>query len=139
MADSQKERTEKRERKRRIAKRRKLALVIIAVLLITGAALRNFISLKAENRRLRKKNEKLIEQRKELKKELSSVNSEEFIERRAREELRLANPDEILFVFPEGEDKINTAGEGEGNSDKDRNGKEKKEESKDKKDSGAGE
>ena len=49
----------------------------------------------------------LIEQRKELKIELRNVNSKEYIEEQARKQLRLVDPDEILFVFPNEKDKDN--------------------------------
>ena len=44
---------------------------------------------------------KLSEKRDDLKKELKNVNSREYIEKRAREQLRLVNPGEIIFTFPD--------------------------------------
>lgn len=91
--------------KKRRRKVNKLTLLIILVILVGfGASIRNILSLHSQNKQLRKENKKLTEQRNELKDELKNVNSREYIEKRAREQLRLVNPDEIIFVFPDEED-----------------------------------
>ena len=81
--------------------------LIIVVLLLLAASVRNIVKLELENRRLKHKQKELIEQRKELKIELRNVNSKEYIEEQARKQLRLVDPDEILFVFPNEKDKDN--------------------------------
>ena len=86
------------------ANRRNLIIVAV-VLLLLAASVRNIVKLELENRRL--KHKQLIEQRKELKIELRNVNSKEYIEEQARKQLRLVDPDEILFVFPNEKDKDN--------------------------------
>ena len=78
---------------------------IIAAVVLLLLAVRNIVKLELENRRLKNKQKELIEQRKELKIELKNVNSKEYIEEQARKQLRLVNPDEILFVFPSEKDK----------------------------------
>ena len=80
---------------------------LIIVLLLLAASVRNIVKLELENRRLKHKQKELIEQRKELKIELRNVNSKEYIEEQARKQLRLVDPDEILFVFPNEKDKDN--------------------------------
>jgi cell division protein DivIC len=90
--------------KKRRRKVNKMALALGLVLLVVfGASIRNILSLRAENKKLEKQHKKLTEQRSELKEELKNVNSREYIEKRAREQLRLVNPDEIIFVFPDEE------------------------------------
>ena len=84
---------------------RRNAIIAAVVLLLLAASVRNIVKLELENRRLKNKQKELIEQRKELKIELKNVNSKEYIEEQARKQLRLVNPDEILFVFPSEKDK----------------------------------
>jgi hypothetical protein len=91
------------------ANRRNLIIVAV-VLLLLAASVRNIVKLELENRRLKHKQKELIEQRKELKIELRNVNSKEYIEEQARKQLRLVDPDEILFVFPNEKDKDNAKG-----------------------------
>ncbi len=77
-----------------------LTLVIIIVLL-SGAYVRNIVKLEIEHHQLVEQNQKLKEERRQLRIELKNVNSREYIEDQARKQLRLVNPDEILFVFPD--------------------------------------
>lgn len=86
------------------ANRRNLIIAAV-VLLLLAASVRNIVKLEIENRRLKNKQKELIEQRKELKIELKNVNSKEYIEEQARKQLRLVDPDEILFVFPNEKEK----------------------------------
>ena len=83
----------------------KVFLVLVIVIAIgLFASVRNITRLQSENKRLKEQNLKLSEKRDDLKKELKNVNSREYIEKRAREQLRLVNPGEIIFTFPD-EDK----------------------------------
>ena len=84
---------------------RRNVIIVAVVLLLLAASVRNIVKLELENRRLKNKQKELIEQRKELKIELNNVNSKEYIEEQARKQLRLVDPDEILFVFPSEKDK----------------------------------
>ena len=107
--------TRKKQRKQRPSSReifskpanRRNLIIAAVVLLLLAASVRNIVKLERENRRLKNKQKELIEQRKELKIELRNVNSKEYIEEQARKQLRLVNPDEILFVFPNEKDKDN--------------------------------
>ena len=91
--------------KKRRRKPNKVVLVLVIVIAIgLFASVRNITRLQSENKRLKKQNLKLSEKRDDLKKELKNVNSREYIEKRAREQLRLVNPGEIIFTFPD-EDK----------------------------------
>lgn len=107
--------TRKKQRKQRPCSReifskpanRRNLIIAAVVLLLLAASVRNIVKLELENRRLKNKQKELIEQRKELKIELRNVNSKEYIEEQARKQLRLVNPDEILFVFPNEKDKDN--------------------------------
>ena len=107
--------TRKKQRKQRPSSReifskpanRRNLIIVAVVLLLLAASVRNIVKLELENRRLKHKQKELIEQRKELKIELRNVNSKEYIEEQARKQLRLVDPDEILFVFPNEKDKDN--------------------------------
>ena len=107
--------TRKKQRKQRPSSReifskpanRRNLIIAAVVLLLLAASVRNIVKLELENRRLKNKQKELIEQRKELKIELRNINSKEYIEEQARKQLRLVNPDEILFVFPNEKDKDN--------------------------------
>ena len=88
-------------------KNRRNLIISAVVLLLLAASVRNIIKLELENRRLTLKNRELKETKKELQIELKNVNSKEYIEEQARKQLRLVNPDEILFVFPNDKDKSN--------------------------------
>ncbi len=107
--------TRKKQRKQRPSSReifskpanRRNLIIAAVVLLLLAASVRNIVKLELENRRLKNKQKELIEQRKELKIELRNVNSKEYIEEQARKQLRLVDPDEILFVFPNEKDKDN--------------------------------
>ena len=91
--------------KKRRRKPNKVVLVLVSVIAIgLFASVRNITRLQSENKRLKKQNLKLSEKRDDLKKELKNVNSREYIEKRAREQLRLVNPGEIIFTVPD-EDK----------------------------------
>lgn len=79
-------------------------IVVILILLFLALIARNVIRLQIEQMQLQKQNEELKEQEKELRVELENINSKEYIEKEARRQLRLVNPDEILFVFPDEEE-----------------------------------
>lgn len=87
--------------KKRRRKVNKIALVFVLVVVVGFlVSARRIMNLRSENVKLKKQNQQLEEKRDELKDELKNVNSREYIEKRAREQLRLVNPDEIIFVFP---------------------------------------
>lgn len=109
MADNTQERAKLRKKKKRASRRRFVLFIIMAICLIMGTTVRNYVSLKLENRRLKARNEQLLLQRSKLREEYKNIDNKEYIERQAREQLRLANPGEIIFVFPEGKDKINVS------------------------------
>lgn len=94
---------DRRAQRRKKVRRNRLILIGIIVI-IFGMYARNIVLLEIENKQLKDENKALTEQRDKLKIELKNVNSKEYIENRARQQLRLVNPDEILFVFPGNEE-----------------------------------
>lgn len=97
---SEQQKTKNRKRKKRRLKPLTL-VIIIAIVLLSGAYVRNIVKLEIEHHQLVEQNQKLKEERRQLRIELKNVNSREYIEDQARKQLRLVNPDEILFVFPD--------------------------------------
>lgn len=101
-----KKKTEKKELSPRAKKQRRkrrlfyLALIALICVVIFGFA-GNIIALKAENARLLEEQESLLATKKALEKEKKNVNSLDYIEQQAREQLHLVLPGEILYVLPE--------------------------------------
>lgn len=73
--------------------------IIIAIGIIIGAAVYNIISLKAEQADAMKKLSSLEAEKKALEEELSIVDSKEYIEQQAREQLKMILPGETLYVL----------------------------------------
>ena len=93
-----------RRKKRLTTTQRRIALgVCIVIAVISFTYVRNIISLSIENNKLRTQQEELKEERDRLKAKLKNVDNADYIEEQARKQLRLMNPDEILFVFEDEE------------------------------------
>lgn len=90
-----------RARKKR-NRRRLLYIILIGIvaLVLVGFA-GKIISLKAENARLLEEQKNLKEIKRELQQEKKNVNSLDYIEQQAREQLHLVLPGEILYVLPD--------------------------------------
>ncbi len=88
---------------RRIIKnlRRRLVYgtIFVAIAIIIGAAIYNVISLKAEQKDAMAKLSSLEAEREALEEELSIVDSKEYVEQQAREQLRMILPGETLYVL----------------------------------------
>lgn len=97
------ERKKASKRKKSISQRQRLtiAVVCLVVVLLFFNYVRNVISLKIENNRLRKQQIELTEERDRLRAKLKNVDDADYIEEYARKHLKLMNPDEILFIFEE--------------------------------------
>ena len=77
-------------RKKKIVRNRIRLLIIAAILVVVfGVSIYKIISLNVERIKLRNEQTKLLEQKKEYKKESENVNSLEYVEKKAREELKL--------------------------------------------------
>ena len=92
-------------RKKKIARNRIRLLIIAAILVVVfGVSIYKIISLNVERIKLRNEQTKLLEQKKEYKKESENVNSLEYVEKKAREDLKLVLPGEIIYSIPNGKD-----------------------------------
>ncbi|MGN1413581.1 MAG: septum formation initiator family protein [Anaerovoracaceae bacterium] len=70
-------------------------------LLVVGISVKNIYDLKEREAVLQKENQKLEQMKEELAVELENVNTDEYIEEKARRELKLIRPNELVFYFPE--------------------------------------
>ena len=92
-------------RKKKIVRNRIRLLIIAAILVVVfGFSIYKIISLNVERIKLRNEQTKLLEQKKEYKKESENVNSLEYVEKKAREDLKLVLPGEIIYSIPNGKD-----------------------------------
>lgn len=74
-------------------------LALIAVAVIIGTSVFNVISLKMEEAHAKAELSALKAEKKALQEELSVVDSKEYIEQQAREQLRMIQPGETLYVL----------------------------------------
>lgn len=90
----------KEDKKRKLNKSRVITVgIIIAVLLFVGISAKNIISLKIENAELQKQNQQLEEEKAKLQKEYKNIDKKEYIEKQAREVLKMVKPNERLIVI----------------------------------------
>ena len=74
--------------------------IALAIVLIRGAV--TFHSLKVEERAVQEKYEQLQEEKAELEQNLKYINTPEYVERAARDMLKMVMPGEILYVLRDG-------------------------------------
>lgn len=73
--------------------------IFIIIIAIIGFSIYNIISLKIEQARATAELESLIQEKESLTEELSQVDSREYIEQQARQELRMILPGETLYIL----------------------------------------
>lgn len=90
------------KKKCRVSWVRVIGLAVCAVfLLVVGISVKNIYDLKDREADLQKENQKLEQIKEELTVELENVNTDEYIEEKARRELKLIRPNELVFYFPD--------------------------------------
>lgn len=95
------------------ARRRMVYLVIfIAILGVIAASAFNIVSLKLTEAKTMKEQQALMEQKEKLERIYSQVNSPEYIEQQARQQLKMIQPGEILYILPEKDKKKEATGGG---------------------------
>ena len=75
-------------------------VVALAIVLIRGAV--SFHSLKAEERAVEEQYAQLQEEKAELEENLKYINTPEYIERTARDMLKMVMPGEVLYIMRDG-------------------------------------
>ncbi len=92
------------------ARRRMVCFTVFVVIIgVIAVSAFNIISLKMTEARTLKEQQDLQEQKASLERIYSRVNSPEYIEQQARQQLKMIRPGEILYVLPE-EDVETTGG-----------------------------
>jgi|GEM_PF-949409 len=83
--------------------RRKTVYMMIILMIIAVVAMQVFhiVSLNKEKKELELARQDLQKEQARLEEELNNVNSREYVEQQARQQLKLIMPGEILYVFPE--------------------------------------
>jgi cell division protein DivIC len=88
-------------RKAKTTRRRFIYLAIIGIIIVAvGIQAVNLHSLVQEREGLRRIQQELIKDKAKYEEELTNVNSTEYVEQKAREQLKLIMPGEILYIFP---------------------------------------
>ena len=100
------ERRKAKKKKKRLTKQQKqlIAAALAVAILFCFGNVSKIIQLKSQQRELVKQQEELKEERDHLKAKLKNVDSSEYIAEQARKQLRMINPDEILFIFEDEND-----------------------------------
>lgn len=92
--------------------RRRMVYFVVSLFIvgiITVSAI-NIIGLKLTETRIEKEQQELLDERAKLERVYSQVNSPEYIEQQARQQLKMIRPGEILYVLPEKETKATGGG-----------------------------
>ena len=88
-------------RKAKNIRRRIVSFIILGIILIAvGFQGIKIHSLIQEKEAMEQAHHDLIKEKAKYEEELSNVNSAEYIEQQAREQLKLIMPGEILYIFP---------------------------------------
>lgn len=82
-------------------KRKKLVMIVLIGFLLFGFSLYKIMSLYIEKNKLTYENQKLIEERDKVKEASKDTDSLEIIEKKAREDLNLVLPGEVIYVLPD--------------------------------------
>jgi cell division protein FtsB len=93
------------------ARRRMVYFVIfLAMVGMIAVSAFNIVSLKLAEARTLKEQQELMEEKARLENIFSQVNSPEYIEQQARQQLKMIRPGEILYVLPENNEKTTGGG-----------------------------
>lgn len=88
-------------RKAKVTRRRIISLVILGIIIIAGSIQgARIYSLVQEKEALIKVQNDLIKEKIKFEELLTNVNSTEFVEQQAREQLKLIMPGETIYIFP---------------------------------------
>jgi len=96
-----------RRKAKNVRKRFMYLAVIIVLLLALGIQVYHIYSLAKEREELTLNRYALEKERERLEEEWNNVNSTEYVEQQAREQLKLIMPGETLYIFPKKEDNSN--------------------------------
>lgn len=101
-AERSSRKTTSRQTGRRTRRRLLYCLFFVIVAAITGISAYNVIMLKIEKSAAASQLMSLEKEKMTLEEELKEVGSREYVERQAREQLKMVLPGEILYIIKEG-------------------------------------
>ena len=84
--------------------------IFLFILCIIGVSVINIFSLRLTETKTMKEQQALLKERAKLENIYSQVNSPEYIEQQARQQLKMIKPGEILYVLPDKEKKNSGGG-----------------------------
>ena len=85
-----------RQRRRKII----VAAIALAFIAAIGMSIFNIVSLKAEQKEALEQQKQLQQEKEELQQQLENSSDPDYIEEEAREQLRLVDPGEKIYVVP---------------------------------------
>lgn len=77
-----------------------VAVITLVFIAAIGASIFNILSLKAEQKEALKQQEQLQQEKEELQEQLENSDDEEYVKEQAREQLRLVDPGEKIYIVP---------------------------------------
>lgn len=80
------------------------AVIIIAIIAAIGMSALNIITLKADYKEAKAENDRLTEQKKELEQQIKDSGKNEYVEKEARDKLRMVIPGETVYIVPYAEE-----------------------------------
>jgi len=76
------------------------AVIILAIIAAIGVSAINIISLKAEYNAVLAEKEQLTEQKESMEQQLKDSTKDKYVEKEARQQLRMVKPGETVFIVP---------------------------------------
>ncbi len=104
--EEQKEYQKKRQKKRVKVNYGRVIIIVIVICLLAyfGVYAVKIMKLDKERDAVNAENKKLEQSKARLELTLENINTPDYIEEQAREELKLIKPNELLFIFPDSTD-----------------------------------
>lgn len=113
--------TKNRDAERKIQKTMIIVFVIVLIFVVIKGVI-SFVELKSQQKEVEAKYESLVSEKEELENTLEYINTPEYIEKAARDMLKMVMPGEILYVLKDengntpGENSSSEGGESEGDN-----------------------
>lgn len=90
--------TKNRDAERRVQKTMVIIFVIVLIFVVVKGVI-SFVELKSQQKEVEAKYESLVSEKEELENTLEYINTPEYIEKAARDMLKMVMPGEILYVL----------------------------------------
>jgi cell division protein DivIC len=111
MAYSNTGKRRKRKKRYRINRlRMTMSVIVLIIIVYFGVQVRNVIRLRKEQAELKAQNKELKQEVEDMNDELKDINDKNYIEKRARLELKMIKPGETLFIIDNGDDSSSDTG-----------------------------